>query len=66
MTTTPQPATETVRVHETPYVLRVEIDLPDAKPQMLFAVTNRGLEIRIFHTMDDQTGRETEVDSAQT
>ena len=29
MTTTPQPATETVRVHETPYVLRVEIDLPD-------------------------------------
>ena len=66
MTTTPEPATETVRVHETPYVLRVEIDLPDGKPQMLFAVTSRGLEIRIFHTMDDEIGHETGTSSAQT
>jgi hypothetical protein len=29
MTAAAQIPTETVRVHETPYVIRVEIDLPD-------------------------------------
>ena len=54
MTTIPEPATETVRVHETPYVLRVEIDLPDGQaPMHVFAVTSRGLEIPIFHTIDE-------------
>jgi hypothetical protein len=53
MTTAPQIPTETVRVHETPYVLRVEIDLPDHDPQILFAVTSHGLEIRVFRSIDD-------------
>jgi hypothetical protein len=37
-----------VRVHETPYELRVEIELPEGEPQLMFAVTKRGLEIRVF------------------
>jgi hypothetical protein len=52
MTTAAQIPTETVRVHETPYVIRVEIDLPDDNPQMLFALTSRGLEIRVFRSVD--------------
>lgn len=41
-----------VSVHETPYELRVEIELPDGEPQLMFAVTKRGLEIRVFRPIE--------------
>lgn len=41
-----------VRVHETPHELRVEIELPEGEPQLMFAVTRRGLEIRVFRPLE--------------
>lgn len=52
MATAVEHPTQSVRVHETPHELRIEIELPDGEPQLMFAVTRRGLEIRVFRPFE--------------
>jgi hypothetical protein len=48
MATAVESSMQTVRVQETPHVLRVEIDLPEGEPQLHVSVTGRVLEVRVF------------------
>lgn len=55
-----------VSVRETPYELRVEIELPEGEPQLMFAVTRRGLEIRVFRPFEPDTAWHSNPDAVPT
>jgi hypothetical protein len=56
-----------VHVHETPHELRVEIELPDGEPpQFIFAVTRRGLELRVFRPFELETTWHSNTDAVPT
>ena len=55
-----------VSVSETPYELRVEIELPEGEPQLLLAVTKRGLEIRVFRPLDPAAAWHSNPDAVPT
>ena len=55
-----------VSVSETPYELRVEIELPDGEPQLMFAVTKRGLEIRVFRPLEPAAAWHSNPDAVPT
>ena len=66
MTIAAESSARCVSIHETPYELRVEIELPDGEPQLMFAVPKRGLEIRVFRPLEPAAAWHSNPDAVPT
>jgi hypothetical protein len=52
MATTVEHPVQSVRVHDAPHELRIEITLPEGDPHVLVATRGRELEIRVFRPLE--------------
>lgn len=54
MATAAERSVQSVRVHETPHEIHVEVELPpeEAEPQVMLMVSRHGIDIRIFRPLE--------------